>query len=367
MNKHNIKILTLDFSLKGGIERVVALLANSFSRNGYNVEIVSVFKSNDMESYATDEKVSIRYLTVKKYNCFNGVKKFIVFYHLIYNLIKYCLSDSFNKTIFISTLTNVSTVMCIAKIVNPKLKLIAAEHSQYYAHNKIIRIIRRLLFNKSNKVVVLTEHDKKIFENFLKPNKVCVIRNPVSFNINKASGLSFKRLISIGRLEDVKGYKNLIVDLSDFFKTNKEWTLDIYGDGSLKREINELIEKLGLTKNIYLRGFTRNIDKEICNSSFYLCSSLTEAFPMSFLEAFSVGLPVVSENCPIGPSEIISQHVNGVLLSEGGSFTIVLEQLIADEVLYKNMVNGCLSSVEAYKIDKITDEWIKVFSEINDD
>ncbi|HCT6247380.1 TPA: hypothetical protein OT311_005265, partial [Citrobacter freundii] len=82
MNKHNIKILTLDFSLKGGIERVVALLANSFSRNGYNVEIVSVFKSNDMESYATDEKVSIRYLTVKKYNCFNGVKKIIVFYHL---------------------------------------------------------------------------------------------------------------------------------------------------------------------------------------------------------------------------------------------------------------------------------------------
>lgn len=66
MNKHNIKILTLDFSLKGGIERVVALLANSFSRNGYNVEIVSVFKSNDMESYATDEKVSIRYLTSKK-------------------------------------------------------------------------------------------------------------------------------------------------------------------------------------------------------------------------------------------------------------------------------------------------------------
>ena len=53
-------------------------------------------------------------------------------------------------------------------------------------------------------------------------------------------------------------------------------------------------------------GFTANPFQTLRRADFYVSPSNAEGFPNSLLEAMSVGLPVISTNCPSGPSEVLA-------------------------------------------------------------
>jgi glycosyltransferase involved in cell wall biosynthesis len=357
-------ILTLDFSLKGGIERVISLLANYFNSMGYEVIIVSAFKQNTQASYHTDKNVEVKYLS--EYGFFAGsiFKRISNYLRLFLHLKEYAKNAD---GIFLSTLTNISCMLGVLSIFYKKLNFIAAEHSQYYAHNRIVRFIRKLTYLKASAIVTLTTNDNEIFQRFISREKVLTIRNPVSFNADNTASLDHKRLVTLGRLSPVKGYVWLINELVPFFSKNPEWILDIYGDGDLKEQLSDEIKKLSLQDNVFLKGFSLDISLGLKNSSIYLCSSETEAFPMSFLEAFSSGLPVVSNDCPVGPKEIISDGENGYLIGKGNEYVSIESAVVAlinDEHLYNKLVDNAYDSVNKYSIDVTCSSWIQLFKKM---
>ena len=61
MKKH-LFLLTTDITLDGGVERVVCNLANSFTRHNYDVDIISIFKSDNDVKYTVDNLVTVKYL-----------------------------------------------------------------------------------------------------------------------------------------------------------------------------------------------------------------------------------------------------------------------------------------------------------------
>lgn len=359
-----ICLYTLDITLLGGIERVVTLLANSFKEIGYEVEVVSIFKSNPTVSYPLNKNISIRYLTSKSFA--NGsIKDKVKTYSTIFSSLHKTVKN--DKVIIISTLLNISCFFSLLKFYKSNIKVIAAEHSQYYAHGKLSRFIRLLAYNNVDKIVTLTKNDLSIFSEKFKNNKIVQIPNPVSFDINISSALKYERLISIGRLEKVKGYDKLLKDVQEFLLNHPSWTLQIYGEGSQRPILEKIIREYGLEAQVSLCGFSQELNNEIRNSSIYLCSSLTEAFPMSFLEANSVGMPVISYDCPIGPSELIHDNQNGFLLGQQHlftSFTKALEFLINNESKYELFVENCSDSIKKYQIELITEKWSDLFKEL---
>jgi len=75
-----------------------------------------------------------------------------------------------------------------------------------------------------------------------------------------------------------------------------------------------LIEKLNLSKNVFLKGFTNDPATIYKKALFSVLSSKTEGFPLAFLESMANGTPVISYDIKYGPRDIIDHGENGLLV-----------------------------------------------------
>ena len=121
-------------------------------------------------------------------------------------------------------------------------------------------------------------------------------------------------LVSVGRLEFVKGYDRLI-DAMDILINNRH--LDIHlvlvGDGSKRAELELLISKKGLTDNVTLVGMQSNPYPYVANADIFVCPSRQEGFNIAILEAMTLGKPVVATACA-GPLEILDNGKYGLIV-----------------------------------------------------
>ena len=165
-------------------------------------------------------------------------------------------------------------------------------------------------------MVTLTEHDLPIWKRHCR--RVERIFNPVTTPPGQVSRLAEKRMIAVGRLEDQKNFKDLVSAWSIVAERCPDWRLEIFGEGKLEHALRSQIARLGLTGSVILRGVVKDIASEYSNSSALLMTSLHEGFPLALVEASSFGLPLISYDCPTGPSEIIVDAGDGGFDGDGG-------------------------------------------------
>ena len=164
-------------------------------------------------------------------------------------------------------------------------------------------------------MVTLTEHDLPIWKRHCR--RVERIFNPVTTPPGQVSRLAEKRMIAVGRLEDQKNFKDLVSAWSIVAERCPDWRLEIFGEGKLEHALRSQIARLGLTGSVILRGVVKDIASEYSNSSALLMTSLHEGFPLALVEASSFGLPLISYDCPTGPSEIIVDAGDGGFDGDG--------------------------------------------------
>ena len=91
----------------------------------------------------------------------------------------------------------------------------------------------------------------------------------------------------------------------------------ILGEGKEREPLEELIQKLGLEKDVSLPGFVMNPYAYMARSSLFVLSSRWEGLPTVLIEALCCGTPVVSTDCPSGPREILKDGQYGQLVPVG--------------------------------------------------
>lgn len=240
--------------------------------------------------------------------------------------------------------------------VNMK-KVIAVEHTYYAYYGSIIRNIRNWLYKKCSAVVVLTNRDKEYFDNSL--TNVFVIPNPLELSCRRHALLEDGRIITVGRLEYAKAYDVLIKIFAEVHKVYPTWHLDIYGKGTLKDKLQNLIESLKLGDCVTLKGVTDKILDEMYHSSFYVMSSRFEGFAMVLVEAMSQGVPCVSFDCPNGPSTIIKDGENGLLIENQNEKELynAIIKMICDRETRMLMGRKAYDSVVQYDVANIVKRW----------
>ena len=212
-------------------------------------------------------------------------------------------------------------------------------------------------------MVVLTNEDAKLWPEI--PN-VKVIPNPVSFFPKYVSTCQNKQVIAVGRYFGEKGFDRLISAWSIVNKLHPDWHLKIYGDGFLRKQLQNQIDSLNLSESCNLEYPVKDIESKYLESSIFAMTSHFEGFGLAIIEAMSCGLPVVSFACNFGPIALISNNTDGFLVPNGGIQQLAdkICALIENEEMRCDMGKQARLKAENYCIEHIGKQWEDLFTEV---
>lgn len=137
--------------------------------------------------------------------------------------------------------------------------------------------------------------------------KTTVIYNPLgTFAIQKRNLRPVKKILTVGRLVSQKAQYRLIEAFLRVAQTRPELTLRIFGEGSLRSQLEAHAKATDVAERIEIHSFTHEIEREYAEADLFVLSSDYEGFGNVILEGLAKGLPVIATDCPYGPREILA-------------------------------------------------------------
>ena len=178
--------------------------------------------------------------------------------------------------------------------------------------NKNINIITTASKNNSKKLKNIFDTKVTNISNTLEPYQIKTSLNPKIKQLVKNS--SYKIFVSAGILTKRKGFLELLESFNNIYKNGFEkFYLFIFGDGELKKDISNYILNNLLENNIYLMGFTKNLDIELVYSDCFILNSLyNEDMPHVLIESLYLGKPIITSDVA-GNNEIVYNNLNGYI------------------------------------------------------
>lgn len=210
-------------------------------------------------------------------------------------------------------------------------------------------------FRKLDHTVVLCEHDAETYHQFDSAFMPTVIYNPLTLEPGAPSTGTSKSFLAVGRFSrQHKGFDLLIEAFHLFSQKNKEWTLDIVGEGVEEELYKSLIKKYNLEDRVTIHLFTNHIQDYYSNAQVYVLSSRWEGFGLVLVEAMAHGLPVVSSDLPTS-KEIMGDFG---LYFKNGDITDLAERLEeATHIDWSKKSQEAFDIAKRFDINNIISRW----------
>lgn len=173
-------------------------------------------------------------------------------------------------------------------------------------------------------------------------------------------------VLAVGRLDNsTKQFDKLIEAYSNSMLVEDKIPLYIIGEGKDRANLEEKIKQLRLEDLVHLEGFKKEVFSYMKSANFLVMSSYVEGFPNTLLESLVVGTPVISFDCPSGPSELIIDGENGLLVENQNFEALIsaMNKMHTDQALYKHCKSKTLSSIQAFSKETVMLEWIKLLTD----
>lgn len=146
-------------------------------------------------------------------------------------------------------------------------------------------------------------------------------------------------MVYVGRLEAPKQLVELLEAIHPLFAAFPHLRFDIFGEGSVRGELEEKIALLELDAHVRLMGRTDNPLVEMAKANLSVLPTKFEGFGIAIAESMAVGTPVVSFECRYGPSDMIDDKISGRLVPVQNfeELVRVLIDLYADQEIVDEM------------------------------
>lgn len=347
----------------GGMERVLSVSANILCRE-VDISIITIYQRNRPYYFPLNDCISCYDLGVEDVSNSKFLKhklsEFLTNYQFdivismggidMYAL--HSIKDGSKKIVWFHFAIDIAKTTW----AGPNPSIIGKIKAQLLTWKRIYHA------QQYDKIIVISKADLNAWNKYT--DKASLIYNPITIESPDNSELNEKAVISVGRLDYQKGFDFLINAWKTVSEKHPDWKLDIYGEGPLKEQLQEQINNLQLSSSVTLCGRTPNITEKYAQHSIYVMSSRAEGLGLVLLEAAFCGLPLISYDCPSGPSEIIKDGTNGYLIPTVGDVTMLADricQLIENADLRKQMGNKAKQMVELFLPEKIKEEWMILF------
>ena len=209
---------------------------------------------------------------------------------------------------------------------------------------------------KLDKTIVLCQDDARKYH-----FPVEVIYNPLTLEPGKPSRGDSKRFLAVGRFSHRhKGFDLLIEAFNIFAKDNKEWTLDIVGEGVEEPLYRKMITDYKLEERITLHPFTNYIQEYYTKAQVYVLSSRWEGFGLVLVEAMAHGLPIVSSDLPTS-KEIMGDF--GMYFTNGNVNELAEQLHKATEIEWDKKSEEAIQIAQRFNIQHIIEQWNKIIYE----
>ncbi|MGE5445310.1 MAG: glycosyltransferase [Ignavibacteriales bacterium] len=167
--------------------------------------------------------------------------------------------------------------------------------------------------------------------------------------------------VAVGRLVNQKGFSYLLHAVN-LVNRKTPLRLIVIGDGELKEELIKQAEELGVKDKVDFLGVKKNPFAYMARCDLFILSSLYEGLPNVLIEAMALGLPVISTNCPYGPSEIIEDGRNGILIPIGNPQAIseAILRVLGDKQLRDNLRTEAKRRAKDFSLENMVSEYTEL-------
>jgi len=207
--------------------------------------------------------------------------------------------------------------------------------------------LQRLIKNHAEKIVVPSPSAAEAARNWagIAAEKIVVIPNAVDIDEFPRQLYSRvgKRVGFIGRLDPIKRIDDLVVAMS---LLGSQFTLDIFGEGPQRTEIETIIARLGVGGRVKLRGVVNGAKEALAGMDVLVLPSDAEGFGLVLIEAMAAGVPVIGTNVS-GIRDVIEDGVSGILVPARAPASLAksIENVLSDDVLWAKLANGGMQRV----------------------
>lgn len=230
-----------------------------------------------------------------------------------------------------------------AKLMGKKVIIHFHAFSPDTTINSKYRKVYKYLFTQADKVIVLSEYWKKaVSKAFDLGDKIQVIYNPCTTEVLSKDYPKKNQILYAGTVNARKGYADMIKAFAQIAKKYPNWKIVFAGNGEIEQGRN-LSKSLSIEEQTIFLGWVSGEvkDKAFKEASIFCLPSYAEGFPMSVLDAWAYGLPVITT--PVGGIPDIAKDEQNVLLFQPGDIDALahqMERMITDVGLRLKIANA---------------------------
>lgn len=351
-----------DISRTGGTERVTTVLASELARRGYSVYILSM--SHGMKAgfpvhpsiQLTSLHMQGRSANFSDFSRWRALRRFV-------------------REEKVDLLVDVDVVLSwysLPATLGLGTKVVSWEHFHRLINVGDLgqrlrrRMGRWLAVRRAACVVTLTTRDRNQYlahERCHVP--VLAIPNPVTILPTAHADLDAKVVLAAGRLVPQKGFDLLLTAWAQVALDFPGWKLRIAGSGPDKEGLVALAGELAIEGSISFVSHSSDMDSEYRAATLYAMSSRFEGLPLALIEAKAFGLPIVSFDCACGPSDIVRDGVDGLLVPAGdvNALGAALASLMKDADRRRSF-GAAAAQDSRFALDQITMTWMKLIEDL---
>lgn len=346
----------------GGAERVMLALAGGIARRGFAVDLVLVRRQG---AYVEDIPANIRVVELGTRRTVNSVAA----------LARYLRRE--RPAVLLTALVHVNVAALLAGLLaRVGTRLMVTEHNQISRNisptaSRTVRMAYRLvpfLYPRAARIIAVSDGVAEDLAKFagMRRGRIDVAHNPVVTPDMLAKAAQpvnhpwfvegeVPVILGVGRLSAQKDFGTLLRAFA-LVRAARPVRLVILGEGTCRKELENLADELGVAADVQMPGFVDNPLAFMGKASLFALSSRFEGLPTVLIEAMACGTPVVATDCPSGPREILEDGKLGGLapIGDAQALASAIERSLDDPVPKERL----LAKAAEFTVDRAVDRYL---------